>query len=142
MGVYVYALAAPSKRRKLHLLDGSSVDFVTMDFYCRSGYEEPAYANNETDRRRRQCYLNGLERKREAWEGTQGDLYVAVIHEKAEAGDEVYRWSGEINPVWYDCDKMPGELVGYLHQEGRKWYLVSDTNPMMVLAKAAATEED
>ena len=138
MGIYVYALAAPSKKRKIHLLEGGSVDFVTLDFYCRYGDESPDRAYDEQDRRGRQCLANGLERKRQSWEGAQGDLYVAMIDNKAADGDGVYLWRGEIDPIWYDSDKEPGELVGYLRKEGRSWHLVSDPNPMMVLAKAAA----
>ena len=140
MGVYIYTLAPPSRSRKLNLLDGRRVEFLTMDWFCRAvdAVPEEGSVGALSDLRRRQCRYNALQRKYETWHRvSREELFVAIINEKPQDGDEVYRWSGDINPVWYDCDKMPGPLVGYLLKEGRSWALIPDKNPMMALAKAA-----
>lgn len=40
-----------------------------------------------------------------------------------QSGDPVYEydWSSKDGPAWFDCEKFPGELVGYLVKRGRKW---------------------
>jgi hypothetical protein len=149
MGTYIYGLAGPSKLRQIRLPDGTTAPVGRCEFFCRANDALPYNAYDEEDRRRRQCLANVVERKRDAWSDVKHCVVYAVIvsGDVPEDGDIVLRLEGTVSaydqdkfqhdPIWYDCEKYPGEKVGVLWVEGRRWELLPDEPPLVTLARQA-----
>ena len=149
MGTYIYGLSAPTKLRQIQLLDGTKAKAARLEFFCRISATDVYGAYDEKDRRYRQCMVNTLERKRNAWTKVAHEIVYAVLvsGDKPEDGDTVLKLEGTLapyredrfqhDPVWYDCEKYPGEKVGVLRIEGRRWVIVPDEPALVTLARQA-----
>lgn len=111
MGVYIYTLRKANPRRTEQ---GPVYRYKYGWRFC--GYE-PEYERQMRQEERHADRWGGYVRDGEV----SGPILVTV---DGVEGGEVYR-QHTISPVWSDCDATPGEFVGYLKKEGRKWSIKS-----------------
>jgi hypothetical protein len=81
------------------------------EYYC---YNRKRYVDPAGDQER------SVERFQRDF-GYKDDVLVCI---EGGVGTSVYK-QGESVPIWYDCDEVPGEFVGILRKEGRR-YVIRD----------------
>jgi len=144
MGVYVNTMRA--KTRQIDL-QGKKVKANIFLYLCRlSSLDTPILATSREERRAR-LYQNHVDKA--------GDLTpasgVAILAYK----DGTIHYDGaEVitnlkSNVWYDCDRLPGDLAGWIHVEGKKlvvkthtkWSPYGKRQRRLVLKDGKAVEE-
>lgn len=120
MGTYVYTL----RKRTLNLHhDGPDGETSTPANFMSYAYKEWLSSSWDTQTEARRNFIrDSAQRTAEnAWHETDHAL-VVMADEKAQDGDAVY--ADLQRPLWYDTDRLPARLVGYLQKRGGRWYLV------------------
>ena len=121
MGNYLYTMRKAT--RVIHMPEGGLSEIVgrivcnTYEFAYRSSIEYRILFDAE--KRRRDFIVGNAHRTgSEAFEA-DGSGFVVCGTEHGMSGCSVY--ADVTSGLWYDCDRFPGRLVGWLHKEGRKW---------------------
>jgi hypothetical protein len=121
MGVYLYTMR--KAKRVIHMPEGGlsevtgRVEANTYEFAYRSSIESRILWGKELQRR--DFIVNNAHRTgSEAFEAGESGFVVCGT-EHGMSGSEVY--TDVTTGIWYDCDRFPGRLLGWLHKSGRKW---------------------
>lgn len=103
MGIYCYGLLVKPYKAKLE--DGTEIQVHLMNFMFNGG---SFYAPSKLQAAR-------VARMENVWESKTLPGYVMrSSEEKPALHSPVYKFTGN-SPLWVDCDKFPGELIGYVN---------------------------
>jgi hypothetical protein len=104
MGIYCYGLLVKPHTAKLE--DGTEIQVHLLNFMFNGGsFYGPSNIQNAM-----------VARTEKTWEGRKLPEYVMRSGEgKPALHHSVYKFTGD-GPLWVDCDKFPGELIGYVNE--------------------------
>lgn len=123
MGAYVFNVRK-SKSVKASF-EGRDITVYACTFTCRYGSLPSQMWSDE--RKYAYPYDALMGRLNNAWNNQRPEFVVIADNEKGiQDGDSVIRWTGGLE--WIDTDKIPGEVIGLIRKQGRKWVveLLSD----------------
>jgi len=104
MGIYCYGLLVKPHTAKLE--DGTPVQVHVLKFLFNGG---SFYGPSPLQRAM-------AARTEKTWEGRTLPQYVMESYDgKSLLHGSVYRFTGR-GPLWVDCDKFPGERIGYVNE--------------------------
>jgi len=112
MGIYVYTL-----RRKTRKVSG-----VDVRYYSYAYKPSYTFTTSYNLKQRIQRHEKAAKAAFEDYDG--GPVMIADADDKDLNGRPVYRKAR--TPIWHDCDDFPGELIGFIKQDGHKLTLVSE----------------
>lgn len=105
MGIYLFAIRA--KAHKVELADGTLAEASEIKFLFNGG----SFYNPSPLQKAMQAKCEKF------WAGKELPKYVIVMGTEEKTPKlhaRVYRWTAN-HPFWVDCDKFPGEQVGYVN---------------------------
>ena len=118
MGVYAYSLRA--KTRNV-IIDGEAKTVHQLDYLFK-----PFRPNGFDICNLQKLMLGNAERY---WEDRGMPEFVVFANDgKVEEGATIFKW-GSKDPIWWDCDKIPGEELGTITKKGRRWHLKPSQTP-------------
>lgn len=118
MGIYIYTLRKQARKSNLGPLRQYkySERFTSRDYWNGKRYVDEGAAQRGREARHRERWHRYV-----ASGEVTGPIHVCI--EFTEGGG-VYRQERPV-AIWSDCDRIPGQLVGYLRRDGRKWVVDS-----------------
>lgn len=120
MGVYIYTL----RKRTLPIwVEGERIVANLFSYAYKDWW---GFAFGEEERRRNFIRDNAARRAQEAWDSERSGYVVMGDPEYGWEDCAVYRDLQK--PLWYDTDKLPATIVGYLHKIGRKWVVTPESS--------------
>lgn len=104
MGIYCYGLLVKPHKAKLE--DGTEIQVHLLNFMFNGGsFFGPGNLQKAM-----------MARTEKAWEGKALPMYVMETQDgKPRSHSSVYKFTGH-EPLWVDCDKFPGERIGYVNE--------------------------
>lgn len=128
MGIYVYTARATKTAATTYDRNGnaSRVSVSHVKYAARSSDWDGYYLRLGEQNRHAARIQRREELAEEAVNQSSG-LFVICGGEKDKPfpGAPVFRAAEGWRGVWFDCDRTPGDVVGFLHREGRGWTIKS-----------------